>query len=344
MPSFLDFFFSFGKQLHNPHDFHFSGFRQQNRLRDVDKLCRVPELGRSGRSLRLCYSLRSVEPSQSQYDWPWSVRQTAVYHSFDVETGRAIWTIVKGDQLIKNRIQAVSRPQNSQKALAFGTVDQAFTNALAIHEMLGDWSNENWRWYIAFLEEKFQAISKHTLSRDVERVRTSISGATSSASYGKRRSSLDEKVPTLERRLTEISQYKSTKISTSRKPAQPVPPEIQEFPPSYRGPKDSESEQISQPFSFADLQKIQNIEEKATETLLILKINASVLTDLSEYYQSLIGSYHLINSCDSSILRLKEHIHGIEKDFQTHQLRVETLLSLLGYRKTLVSQDLSHGI
>ena len=337
MPSFLDYVFSFGKQVY-AQDFHFGGFRQPSRLRDANCGLKIPELGRSGQEIQLCYSLRSVEPSAGQQDWPWSVRQSAVYHSFDLKSAHATWIIVKGNELLKDRAAAATGPQGRQKAAAYATDDKAFAAALAIHMMVCDWSNENWRWYIGFLEERLQAVSRHTLSKDV--VTSKLDPAKSNTDKKNSPSLSDGKVPTLERRLTELSHYKSPKSPPPRPLTQPLPPGMQEFPPSYRDPVDLDSGEVPQNFSFDDLQKIQNIEEKATETLLILKVNISALTDLREFYQNLANFNHatpnIINFCAADILDFETHIRAVEKDLQIHQMRVETLLSLLSHRKSLV--------
>ena len=165
MPAFLDFLFSFGKQEH-AQDFYSSGFQQEDWLVDIDKGLHIPELGRSGREIRLCYSLRAVEPSKSHLDWPWSVRQTALYHSFDFESGQTTWIILKGDQLMKKRIQSAT---TSKCTRDFQTNDQSFAATFAIHLLLCSWSGEHWRWYINFLEEALQAMTRHTLLVTVDR-------------------------------------------------------------------------------------------------------------------------------------------------------------------------------
>src|SRR5688572_3951480 len=71
MPAFLDFIFPFGLQEYLQ-DFYFSGFREDTRLLSTGLI--IPNLGRSGREIRLCYSLKSVEASNGNTSWPWSIR------------------------------------------------------------------------------------------------------------------------------------------------------------------------------------------------------------------------------------------------------------------------------
>src|ERR1700731_4228660 len=71
MPAYLDFIFPFGLQEY-AQDFHFSGFREETHLLLAEKSLQITELGRSGRDMCMCYSLKSVERSEAQ-DWPWSI-------------------------------------------------------------------------------------------------------------------------------------------------------------------------------------------------------------------------------------------------------------------------------
>ena len=125
MPAFMDFLIRLGLQEY-PQDFDFSGFRQQTTLSDFDRGLRIPEVGRSGRGYQLCYSLKAVEQSKSQAEWPWSIRQTAIHHSFDVHHGRANWIVIKGDQLMKNRIRLAIKDTDLTGASDLHCIDRAF--------------------------------------------------------------------------------------------------------------------------------------------------------------------------------------------------------------------------
>jgi hypothetical protein len=153
MSSFLDFLFPFGSH-EGPRDLNFSGFQQESRLEPFYSRLELSELGRSGRELRICYNLKSVEPSEYQPDMPWSIRQTAVYHSLDVVTGNSFWIIVKGDELVRDRIEAALLPSGILTQLDDLEIQiTPFATSLATHMVIFDWCSENWRWYISFLEE-----------------------------------------------------------------------------------------------------------------------------------------------------------------------------------------------
>ena len=95
-----------------------------------------------------------------------------------------------------------------------------------------------------------------------------------------------------------------------------------------------------QEFSFSDLQRLQFIEEKAKETLLVLKINVNILTDLKQYYKSLVDSEgwpkDLIRNGARNIHRFETRLDSFKSNIHMQQLRVETLLQLLTDRKSLV--------
>lgn len=127
MPSFLDLVFTFGAQ-HHAKDFFFTRFRHDTRLSALEKSIAFPPLGRSGRTLRLCYSLRSVEASPDQEKWPWSIRGTAAHHTFDFETGRTSWLILKGEGgvSIKERIVTETNFRNGSMSSEYGIAIRHF--------------------------------------------------------------------------------------------------------------------------------------------------------------------------------------------------------------------------
>ena len=96
----------------------------------------------------------------------------------------------------------------------------------------------------------------------------------------------------------------------------------------------------SQDFSFSDLQRIQFIQEKVNETLLILKINVDVLIELRQHYRSIFESdgwpCELILKCKGDISRFEKRIIAVENDLRMQQSKSETLLRVLADRKSLV--------
>lgn len=323
MPTFLDLVFAFGEQQYE-RDFHFLGFRQDNRLDELDQGLKITELGWSGREFRLSYSLKSVEPSPDQTYFPWSIRQTAVYHSFDVETGRAIWIVIKGDQLLKSRIKSATGSRGLPELSSYQTVDRAFASALATHMILCHWPAEHWRWYISFLEEEYQAISRRTLSVSFKNSSRLMSGG----------------IP-----IPSTQRVKSHNPVTAPSPkTRALPPIAPTTMPSNNG-ADARNDRLGQQeFSFTDLQRLQFLEEKANETHLVLEANINVLTELEHHYRSTAESQDWPQKLKSrDVLRFEKRVASIITELRMQRTRTENLLRSLANRKSLVIEIILHN-
>lgn len=175
MPSFLDFIFPFGDQEY-AQDFYFSGLREESVLYSRERGPAIQQLGRSGREIRLCYNLRSVEVSPKQKDFPWSIRQAAIYHHFDIETGKSAWITVKGNKVIQDRLSKLAGSWNGTEV---SSISGAFAASLRAHLLLCDWSAEKWRWYINDLENGLQSLTRSALYTVVDRPPSPIFQSTS---------------------------------------------------------------------------------------------------------------------------------------------------------------------
>ena len=363
MPEFLDFLFPLGERV-LAQDFYCSGFKQQTRLAGITDGLRIPERGWSGCNLQICYSLKSVERSPTQTDWPWSIRHCAAHHAFDVENVRSSWIVVKGDQLMETRVKSATISRGPPEFSSFGTVESAFAAALATHLILCDWSVEGWRWYIDFLVDMFEELTQDTISANVD-VPTSLLQNGDLFSLGPptgiqatnqtQRSSMSS----LPRQLRSHRQRTDTLGTITEK--EPTYPQSlytnprsgkkQPLPPGKTMSNLQESKRTpiqydmygQQQFSFQDLQDIQDIEERACEAVLVLKLNQTVIRQLADFYRSIFDNMELpqviIKNCRVAMVRFDRRIHGLEKDMNSQTLRIETLMRLIGDRKTLVSKS-----
>jgi len=340
MPTFLDFLFPFGKQQY-PQDFHFSGFRQENRLSIIDRGLQIPELSRSGQELQLCYSLKSVEPSKWDKDWPWSVRQCAVYHSFDVQTGKTSWIVIKGDGQMKKRLIKVSEQSRYLNLLKFG-IGRAFVAALESHLFFCDWAGENWRWYLNALEEALQTVTRHTSAVVVDTSSPAVENGQPRFVRPQRNLTGMETLPEIPTSVAH--QMAARKDADSRN--RPLPPQEffdepkqpPELPPAPEARMRSDS---PDEFSFRDLQRLQYIEEKANEVLLVLETNTNVLGDLRKHYEIGIELSDMPKEirvdCNQDVARFVKRVLNVENDLKMQQSRAKTLLTLLSNRKSVVS-------
>ena len=342
LPSFLDFLFPFGNRQY-AQDFSFSGFKHEDQFSDVDCGLKIPELGWSGRDFQLCYNLKSAEPSTGQPEWPWSIRQSALYHSFDLETGRTTWIIMKGDQLLKKRIKLATGSRGLSETSLFATVDRAFASTLAIHVIICEWSGENWRWYINFLEEALQATTRPTLSAMVDPVPTSTADGAPSILGECADPRFGSVVPHANspRLSTQTFHLKDRPISACKTLSDV------DLPMPELDVRNLQRRVVTghPDFSFSDLQRIQFIQEKVNETMLILKLNIDVLVELRQHYLFFSESdgwpRELNLKCKREVIRFEKRVLAVENDLRMQQSRAETLLRLLADRKSLVCHALS---
>ena len=352
MPEFLNFLFLFGQRA-LALDLYCSGFYHNTRLGQNSSNVIDKTRAWSGVDLQMCYTLKSVEPSPSQIDWPWSVRHCAVHHTFDVINIRSTWIMIKGDRNIAERIQSVTGGRGPAAFSSFESIKCAFDASLLTHIVLCDWSAENWQRYISFLEQTF-----HNLTDEAKIVNADLPNAfkdTDGFMGIKRSDTLETLKPQKSRVLS--GKFARSQNLTSRDNYNPPPlsniytnasGKTQPLPPGRRvdtakspkTPRKDYDEYGQQQYSFRDLQKVSEIEEAVNECVLVLRLNINVVTQLKDHYASLLEDddlpQEIRTSCKKSANRFEGRINSIINDLHLQILRAEGLLRLLADRKILV--------
>ena len=360
MPEFVDFLFPFGFRSY-AQDFYFSGFRHRTQLAEHGRNA-APNAKPIDKRFQICFNLKSVEPSDSD---DWSIRHCAVHHSFDVKEVRTSWIILKGDELMKRRIESATSDRGPHQPSDYNSLSGAFKASLETHMIFCDWSAENWRWYINSLEDKFQAMTRRTFSAPVH-VPFLLAAATDQFELKPRTNTQrtdTSKISMFSRTLTQMTEKASPRPAMKHQKSapqtygnpetgisQPLPPdeddddEGDEEPQSPRRPNEVKVEDETRDFSFSKLRKVHQVAEKANEAVLVLRQNIIVLTQLRQYYRSISKRKDfprdLAKSCEDAIDEFELRIDGVEHDMQTQILRLETLLRLLEDRKTLVRRTI----
>jgi hypothetical protein len=327
MARFVDFLFSFGRQDY-PKDFHFSGLYHETHLSDDQPSLSLSDLGRSGTDFKMCYNLKSVESSSSQPQFPWSVRQLAVYHSFDVITGKSFWTIIKGDALIKRRIKAATEP-SSHPNLNLSTALNSFLVTLTVQLIIFDWCREQWRWYISYLEELQEITTRRALTMSFDRPALPPSN----------NSPLWATTPPPGRVKKAFTQILKRAASATGTLSPPIP--LQSIPQTAPLPPEFEPDlSNTKSFSFSDLQKVQSYEEKVRELLLVIGSNIKIVTAIKDYYMELVESPGFPDEVKLGSTRkiqdFKKAVLSIVNDLEMQHSRASMLLSTLTNRKGLV--------
>lgn len=161
MPCFLEFLTVFGRQ-DEAKDPRFTGFRELIVLGHQSEVLAVPDLGRSGRHYQLCYNIKSVvnkggDEGRPMFN-PWSTRQAAVHHQFDVVSGNTLWIVAKGNLDLQRRFTAMTKKKAPLDGRSFAMTEECFRSSLAAHLLFCLSATEDWRGYIQWLEEKVTEI------------------------------------------------------------------------------------------------------------------------------------------------------------------------------------------
>ena len=343
MPEFLDFVFPFGRR-EDAEDFHFGALKVDNRFDMPHTTVSIPELGRSGQQYQMCYNLRFVERYKGDLDWPWPIRQSAIFHSFDVENGRTVWIMIKGNLNVRNRIaEAIKLSDNtiaSGNIRSYKSVSSSFASSINVHSNLCDMATENWRWYINFLEGEFQKLTRSALHLPVDT-------ASIAETHLRRPPIRSDTAPSQQiQRQWSIGSIQTLLVG-SRKSQTMRPVELDDLKTvNTKWASRNDKSRIAVPddgdFSFNRLQGIQHLEEKANESLLVIGMNINILQELSEYYTDL-GHREIwpANFRDETIEVLSQFqrlVSSAISDFMMQQSRLETLIRMLGNRKDLVSE------
>ncbi|KAL8996226.1 MAG: hypothetical protein Q9169_004204 [Polycauliona sp. 2 TL-2023] len=338
MPEFLDFLFPFGKQV-NERGFHFGGFRYTTRLAESEKGLTVPELGWSGYDYQVCYNLKSVEQAQGGGE-PWSIRQAAIHHSFEVKSGQSSWIVIKANTLLQTKIQSATGLRGLRKVCLFDGVDKAFGSTLATHLIFCQWSGENWRWYIEYLEDQFQQGTQDTLA-PITRAPTSPLA------------SPDKHTPRQYRRRVDGAALGAMQTPVPHPGPSSRPLELHPLLHYTNDPRSIPDNLLRpgrmasrQEFSFTDVQRTHHTEKNANAATLVLKNNISVFADIKRYYRTIMSfegwPSELTDTCHEVLSRFEQDLSSIENEMRLQLSRLETLLQWISDRKSLVSRQRIH--
>jgi hypothetical protein len=344
-PLYLEHILTFGEQEH-PTDFHFISFSQDNTIKNNGLSLKIPRLGRSGRELRLFYTLKFLAAKKSP--WPWSIRPVAVYHAFDFESGQSTWIITKGQDTIREKISDMT-DETAKNGMA--TLGARFGATLQTHLALSRSTSETWSGYITYLEQCLQNLTSRALLADVSNegiqpyesspIKKSWTGATtlrSRLSFGlkesKTTSTFGEKNSPSKNKTFGRSSLFTNRRSESFKPGFTYDSRAST---TLSGNRKSRMETARDQFSFRDLQTTQRLEEKVQEALIVLSLDAKVLAELRRYYNGLLASPFCPDALEIDVVsNFDEEISNIESVLAMLISRFEALLRLIQNRKSLV--------
>ncbi len=321
-----------------------------------EELNLLPSLGRSGREIRLFFNLRTVEPTSYEAQWKWSVRNVAVYLTFDVLTGRSFWMNIKANDLMKERISnALNMSQRTQfKAKTLESAQGSFAATLETLWIYFDWSDEHWRHCINALDQALQAIIvmaktatvdlyAHVpgdLMKDIKRRVTSRLQSPTSA---------NSVVQTAMKRASTLTQpfHKSTWTDLIFKETSPTSNSGNAHQPSSGSESDGEQDQrvldeLSElkDFTFDKMQNLHSIGERINEYLLIVQQTIHVVREVTRYYEETFEAsvfpQPFRDHCRPDMALFRRRMKNLERNLTMRRMQLESMARLAQEGKGLV--------
>lgn len=359
-PILIDVLTSFGRQK-APLGFQSASFCQDDLTKPSQSaLVQIPELGRSGWELRHCYKLHGLEGSSPNSKAKWTMRQTAIYHSFDLENGRAMWLSVKANNEIRDRIKEGTESLEVMRASNSSTPASSFAACLATHLIVFGWCTEGWRLHLGGIESDVREILVKVKSTPVEPLGDELNftprliNAATIPSARDREGSIISRQDTLQARNGPLKAFNSTKAGITKLctamnaigPADEVEKSRGTNPP--QDVLDDQRERISnhleklKGFSFAEFQKLSFFTGKLQELKLAMCLNIGVLRSTRDYYRQRYQSAQFpspikdFSESNASFENFVQRVTSLEQDLEADITTTEALILLIEDGKRLV--------
>lgn len=342
MAPFLDFVFTF-RAREEPQTL--AALRIEDWLHDSTSAFTMPEMERSGHRIQHCFNLIAVEHDAAQVEWPWPLRQTAAYHSFDVGNGRTFWLSLKGNSEVSKRLKRSVPAHPLLRPSALETPEARFTAALLTHLIIFHWCVENWPQYNTFLQRKvkeavdgvrFGPVTAMSLPDRIKAEAARRRGQTSDMRWARRIASAPQQSAVQEKNLFQVP--RSLKAISEllfkeerRKSSEPQQPTGERF--------DLDFDQL---YNFDQVQKLEVLREMVQQSLVVIGQNINVIKEIMARYQSLAISTEFnkhINGkeCQAGLETFLSRSQQLIRGMENNALGLENMLISLGSAKDQVS-------
>lgn len=358
MPSFLDFLLTFS--VRGAPVAH-AQFRHENYLERYSPELVLPQFRRSGIQIQHAFNLLSVEQASDPNERnQWPLRQVALYHSFDVTNGRCFWIILKGNELMAQRIFSATKQHRQLKAKEITSSETSFAASLQAQMIMIEWCSENWAEYIDHLEKevatssvegKAAPVDKMTSPMEIESMHPSRSTNTWGSQAGSSPVSPRRRTfPRSSSDLLSIFRRLSRLESGMPTASQDGTNEDIEAKPVLEEEENNEGDKLSdleKDFPFKKFQRLSLLAQELDQALVVIEQNKGVLNAIDKHYLS-VGKSHgftahmKTNLCDSDLTTFRTKIQSIERDLDIHYSRLQALSRALENDKTLFTTLLQY--
>lgn len=363
--SFLDSVYTFGEQ-NEAQDLCLTSFKVTDTLASpASDIVSLSIQQRSGREIRMSYLLRSVERTSPQPSvWSWRIRPTAVYHSFDILTGRSFRISIKGDGLFYRRItlghESLQSRTRSAGHSGISTPGQGLQISLATHLLYLSWCDENWREYINYFEsEIFGLVQKARLSPIDDHLGEGGPQLTTFPKSVRHDSKLSKGHQRWDLLLSRAKGSWHTTCAKLKQSLRPHP--IDDWPNNEAPPHDlldtAQKEQIKQmsarttmqtdpreildKFRLGDVQLLHELNDRIGKAILTIKLDCETTREIKNYYGGLktrLRGFGL-GEHDGIIEDFVSEVNIITRMLTTHQTQLEYMEGNIQQTIALVSNS-----
>lgn len=333
---YIDMLFSFGEPVQELVHFHQPRCHLEigPPLSGADRPWQALVFEASGYEMRNSYKLSAMESASGDTTGEsWSMRQMAVYHSFDLDSGRTFTMTAKA-----NNNQICERIKSIGEGAVPRTLPGRFVASMETQLLGFGWCVEGWESYISTLERKIRQTSRKlsgipihsgdktllrslTNSRKLQRNFLSSAQQWFRSAFCSKDTTDDTDIPMLSMSRAPKLEEEST-IEKIKKAAARQVEALSEFP-------------------FDGLQKMHTASTKLHEAKLVMELNCRVLKDVREHYQAMFSSEELPqeikSSCGRAHRSFQQSIKHWEKMLMMECSRAETLTHVASDGNGLVS-------
>jgi hypothetical protein len=353
MPSFLDLVFTFRSRSR---PLNYAMFRHENYLDENLPSLRLPHLGRSGIQIQHAFNLLTVEKSNIPDEKnPWPLRHASIYHSLDLETGRAVYILLKGNSELARRIKDATDMNRHLRPDSPRTPERSFVASLQIHLIMLEWAVEYWNEYIDSMEDSLRTRSVDAKVAPVEGVASPVRLA---ESFQRRGSGFSRRgtIRTLSRGLSSTSRANGQDSLLENAPSEPATPRQPptptrmssrtlsgflrratgglESPVPEKTPVVPEGDvlidkltELEKRFSFEKLQELAFVGDEIDQSLMALGQNQDVIAQVQEQYQTVIASHAFTTLLDGDQCKAEQavffrRVRTVLRDLAAHRRRL----------------------
>lgn len=361
MPGFLDFVFSFkarGRPLAQ------AVFRHENYLEKEDSVYDLPTLGRSSNLIQHAFNILSVEKSDRQGEKnPWPLRHTTLYHSFDLQNGRALWAVMKGNSSMKGRLVKGFKHHRDLQPGAMKSPARSFVASLHVHLIVLEWCIENWGEYIDVIDDerndkstdaKYVPVAAMTspasLAQSFPRRETMSSNFSHQSTIYKsdsfsRGSSSTHSSPTKQSFTRSFSDFlrRGSGLTSLQTDSLPEGQAVQNESAKDRALIDD----LDVRFSFDEFQRLSSLGDELEQAIIAIEQNKGVIAEINTQYDMATNSVAFTAAMDmgefkGEISAFFRKLNSIGRELEMHLSRLKALARTVDNDKTMFDAVLQY--